>query len=96
MGRSLCPGLVVQEPPGLMHHSIVQVLLLEVPQGTSSSAIPKAVTGSRVRERKWLNRGKELPSPWQCPSLWSRASLQDCCVQSVSLFAGVYLLTLIH
>lgn len=64
MGLSLFPGLVVQESPGLMHHSIVQVLLLVVPQGMSSSVIPKAVTGSRVRERKWLNRGtKSDPHP---------------------------------
>lgn len=39
MGLSLCPGLVVQEPPALMQHSSAQVLQLEVPQRMSSSAV---------------------------------------------------------
>lgn len=62
MGLSLCPGLVMKEPPALMPCYTVQVLLPKVPQGMSSSAVPKAVTGSSVWGRKWLNRGTESHS----------------------------------
>lgn len=57
MGLSLCPGLVAQEPPALMHHSSAQVLQLEVSQRMSSSAVPAFIRAVPITVEQGFSAG---------------------------------------